>query len=178
MRFFVGAVLAGAFGCCLGPGADPEPTTRGPSPLEQMVAAETAPTPGNAPPSANPPPASLAVPPPAAPSSPTSASPSSPTPSPACAQARADRDALRDRLADLRMTVGGESGRRVEQTGQAMGACNQDPACLRDTKARTARIAAYDAAKAAYDADVRRLSEAEAGLYGADQAVAAVCGEP
>ena len=176
MRFFVGAVFVGAFGCCLGPSEQPPAPVpaAGPSPLEQMVGGQVDP---GAPPAASPtsppspgtPPAPTPAAPPSSPSAPASA---------ACVHARADRDALRAQLADLRLTVGGESGRRVEQAGQAMGACNNDPACLRDSKARTARIAAYDAAKAAYDADVRRLTEAEAGLYTRDQAVAAACGEP
>jgi hypothetical protein len=76
------------------------------------------------------------------------------------------------------MTLGGASAQRVDAAGQAMGACNADPACLRDGKARLARMEAYDRAKAALDAETRQLAEAEVGLYEADRAVTTACGAP
>jgi len=76
------------------------------------------------------------------------------------------------------MTLGQATSARLEETGQAMMACNADPVCLRDGKARMASVEAYDRAKAAHEGETRRLAEAEVGLYEADKRVAAACGAP
>ncbi|MFN7145220.1 MAG: hypothetical protein ACK4YP_15710 [Myxococcota bacterium] len=112
-----------------------------------------------------------------APPSTTAAAPTTPS-SPACAEATAARDAVRARLAELRLSLGAETSARLEAAGQAMIACDADPACVRDGKARLARIEAYDRAKAAHEAERTRLAREEVGLYDADRAVLAACGAP
>jgi hypothetical protein len=136
-------------------------------------APSVAPTP---PPTAPPP----TAPPPTAPPTGTPPPPSAPSTapdSPACADARAAKKAVNDDLAALRMTVGAETSQRLESAGQAMQQCTTDMGCMRDAKVRTAKIEAYDRAKAAHDAELARLATAELGLYEADRAIRAACGQ-
>lgn len=200
MRFLVCVMALGVLGCCFGPSVEAPPSPAvapaAPSPLSQALEGLVAPTDPAAPPPAGAPTApdaGVAAPPAAPPAAsaptetttpgfgappPASAPVPASTSSPACAEATAARDAVRARLAELRLSIGAETSARLEAAGQAMIACDSDPACVRDGKARLARIEAYDRAKAAHEAERTRLAEAEVGLYDADRAVTAACGTP
>lgn len=183
MRLFVAAVFFGALGCCLGPTtetpAPPPPSTS--SPLSQALhdlgeagagaATNTQPVTT----SSTPTPPTTPLP---AGSEPLTGPPSPLAPdSPACTEARAAKKAVNDDLVQLRLTIGAETGQRVEQAAAAMKACTEDMACMRDPKARIAKMEAYDRAKAAHDGETQRLATAELGLFEADKAVRAACGQ-
>lgn len=97
---------------------------------------------------------------------------------PACAAAESAREALRAELRELRLTLGGEASLQMEATGAEMIACNRDPSCLGDVKARIAKAEAYDRAKVWLQSETARLAQAEVGLYEADRRVIAACGAP
>ena len=180
MRLFAAAVVLGALGCCLGPTTEPPPPAQvsTPSPLSQALQGME-----NAGASGVPSTAAIPTQPPAAPPATPAGAPPPPavpaaTPdSPACADARAAKKAVNDDLVALRMTVGAETAQRLESAGQAMQQCTTDMGCMRDAKVRTAKIEAYDRAKAAHDAELARLATAELGLYEADRAIRAACGQ-
>jgi hypothetical protein len=176
MRWFVGVVVVGALGCCLGGEDPPAPVAPPPpaaaSPLSQALGEmgvvgdpnAAAVTTGDAP--------AAPIAPAAAPIAPAGAS------TPACADARAARDQVRADVAQLRLSLGAETSARLDAANRALLACNADPACIGDGRARVARAEAYAAAKAAHAAESTRLAEAEVGIFHADQAVAAACGAP
>ena len=196
MRWFVGVVVVGALGCCLGGEDPPAPVAPPPpaaaSPLSQALGEmgvvgdpnAAAVTTGDAP-AAPIAPAAAPIAPAAAPIAPAGASTPAAAPiapagasTPACADARAARDQVRADVAQLRLSLGAETSARLDAANRALLACNADPACIGDGRARVARAEAYAAAKAAHAAESTRLAEAEVGIFHADQAVAAACGAP
>ncbi len=195
MRLVSSLFALAVLGCCFGPSAEAPPVAppapEAPSPLSQalsgMGVAPTEPSvapaqpaapgePAVAPAPGSPPPSVVdapAPPPPAAP--PPSAAG---TQSPACAAAQADREVVRAQLREMRLTLGAETGPRLEAAKAQMATCDRDIECLKDPKIRMARITAYDNATGAQLAESNRLAQAELGSYDADQRVVAACGAP
>jgi hypothetical protein len=190
MRLVSSLFALAVLGCCFGPSveAPPAPAPEAPSPLSQALSgmgvaptdpAAAAPDPAAVPAAAPADPAAVAPvdTPVAPPTAPPTAAPTAVS-SPACAAAQADREVLRTQLRELRLTLGAETGPRLEAASAQMAACDRDIECLKDAKIRMARIVAYDNAKGAQLAESNRLAQAELGAYDADQRVLAACGTP
>ncbi len=97
--------------------------------------------------------------------------------SPACGEARAQRTAVSARLAQVRQTAGVPEARALDRASAALSACEARQDCVEgDPKERAARVMAVEEARDAFRKANAALQQEELGLFEADRAVRAACG--